>query len=122
MISFGEGVEDGKGKDSHLIRRKVIERSVSFGRLEIGNLKIHKTLLARWLWCFSAEPYSLWCRIIVSKHGSIPNKTFGKTFRKSSPTLFPGLVGEGNVLLERSLGWGESPLGDFSPIATSVFA
>ena len=75
MISFGEGVEDGKDKDSHLIRRKVIERSVSFGRLEIGNLKIHnKTLLARWLWCFSAEPYSLWCRIIVSKHGS---HTFG---------------------------------------------
>ena len=42
-------------------------------KLEIDNLRIrNRALLAKWLWCFSLEPNSLWHIIIVCKRDSHP--------------------------------------------------
>lgn len=83
----------------HDFLREIIEKSIDRDGLEIGNLKLHnKAFLAKWLWCFSFEPNSLWHKIIVSKYGphpfewlarvlKAPSTIYGMMFKKNSHLL-----------------------------------
>ena len=57
--------------------------------LKIDNLRIRNgALLAKWLWCFSLEPESLWHRIIVSKHGAHPIEWMSKWVKGTHRNLW----------------------------------
>lgn len=74
-----------EGHNSHLVSWEVVQRSVSQGGLEIGNLRIrNRGMMAKWLWRFHLERGSLWHKIILSKHGSHP---FEWTMRDVKDTL-----------------------------------
>lgn len=104
---------------------EVVEKSVSLGGLEIGNLKTrNKTFLAKWLWRFYVEPNSPWHGIILSKHSPHPFKWLAeggkgtyqnlwKVISKSSLASFLGSVvwwGMGEMYFWEDHWVGEHPL------------
>ncbi|TYK22164.1 peptidyl-prolyl cis-trans isomerase CYP23 isoform X1 [Cucumis melo var. makuwa] len=98
-------------------------RASSGGGLGVGNLRIrNRALLAKWLWCFHLEPDSLWNRIILSKHGSLPFEWITRgvkgTFRNPWKDISIELPTFSQFV---SCFIGDEPLVDLAPPKESIF-
>lgn len=95
-ISFGRGWTKGEVLIWWAGRSK--------GGLELENLMLHnKTLLAKWLWCFSFEFESLWDGIIASKHDPHPFEWLFNEVKGTSSDFWKDISLELTALLEPDL-------------------